>query len=75
MIDFDFDEKTRSNHLNLERLANKLQGRWEDFEDGIIKECYVIHNGKVARITENQVFKDEKKSRQTLLDSFIRMGL
>ena len=75
VIDFDFDEKTKSNPLNLERLANKLQGRWEDFEDRIIKECYVIHNGKVARITENQVFKDEKKSRQTLLDSFIRMGL
>jgi hypothetical protein len=75
VIDFDDSPKTKGAPLNLERLANKLQGRWEDFDEGIIKECYVIHNGKVARITENQVFKDEKKSRQTLLDSFIRMGL
>lgn len=75
VIDFDFDEKTRSNPLNLERLANKLQGRWEDFEDGIIKECYVIHNGKVARITKEYVFNNKIKSRNKILETLGTLGL
>lgn len=74
VIDCDDNDDFRKN-VNIERLGNKIQGRWEDFEEGIIKECYVIHNGKVAKITQFQVFKDEKKSRQTLLDLFIRIGL
>lgn len=74
VIDCDYSTELQEN-FNLERLANKLQGRWEDFEEGIIKECYVIHNGKVARLTKNQVFKDEKKSRRSVLGLLINAGL
>ena len=74
VIDCDDNDDFRKN-VNIERLGNKIQGRWEDFEEGIISECYVIHNDKVARITKTQVFNDERKSKRAILGLLTQAGL
>jgi len=54
IIDFNkyFDT---SKPININATYRKLKGRYRDFENNIIKECYVVYGNKAIRITINNL--------------------
>jgi len=46
--------------LRDEKLAKEIYFRYSDFKNGIIKECYVIYNGKSV-VIDSECFADNKK--------------
>jgi hypothetical protein len=47
----DLDMNMKNSKFSFKQLASKIKWRQNDFELGIIEECYVIFNGKAARIS------------------------
>lgn len=52
------DLDARLNRLNVRRLANHISWRHDDFEKGIIKECYVVFNKKAILVTVENIAKE-----------------
>lgn len=55
------DLDARLKRLNVRRLVTHIAWRKADFQNGIIKECYVVFNGKAILITETQMEKENIK--------------
>ena len=51
--------------LNSNRLATHLNCRKADFNEGIIKECYVVFNNKAIKLEKEEI-NDKQKIINTL---------
>lgn len=52
------DLDARFKKLNINKLATHLNWRHSDFEQGIIRQCYVIFNGKAVMIDKTTIEKE-----------------
>ncbi|MCQ2250617.1 MAG: minor capsid protein [Bacteroidales bacterium] len=50
VVVIDFDRYKKGQWVDYNLVARNIKRRHQDFEGGIIMECYVVHNGNVARI-------------------------
>ena len=62
IIVIDLDMRMKEKKLQTIKLSSKLYNRHFDFEEGIIKECYVIYHGKAVRIDAKQFIPDNKET-------------
>ena len=58
MVVIDLDMHMKDKKLPVSELAKYINWRSTDFEEGTIKECYVIHQGKAVKITADDKGKD-----------------
>lgn len=52
IVVIDFDKHLYGEKVSRKDIAKRISWRHDDFEDGTIKECYIIHNGKAIRVTK-----------------------
>lgn len=57
VIDLDMNMKDKVLHVGA--LTKFINWRKADFEQGTIKECYIIYNGKAVVIKSNDISKDK----------------
>lgn len=50
IVVIDLDKNMKEKLLDVESLARHMDWRKNDFQSGIIKECYVLYHGKAVRI-------------------------
>ena len=69
----DLDMKMRDQIMRTERLAKEIYNRHRDFQEGKIKECYVVYHDRAVKITiDDFVFRsknDSKDKIQSRLDT------
>lgn len=58
VVIIDLDMHMKDKKLPVSELAKYINWRSTDFEEGTIKECYVIHQGKAVKITADEKGKD-----------------
>lgn len=58
VVVIDLDMHMKDKKLPVSELAKYINWRSTDFEEGTIKECYVIHQGKAVKITADEKGKD-----------------
>lgn len=58
VVVIDLDMHMKDKKLPVSELAKYINWRSTDFEEGTIKECYVIHQGKAVKITADDKGKD-----------------
>lgn len=56
----DLDMNMKGEPLRDKKLAKEMYFRHSDFENGIIKECYIIYNGKSV-VVNSGCFTDKGK--------------
>lgn len=54
--------------LRIRKLSSGINNRHADFEEGKIKECYVIFKGKAVRIGADVFFEKQKIAREQICD-------
>ncbi len=59
--------RMKNRTLQTIKLSGKLYNRHFDFEEGIIKECYVIYHGKAVCIDGAQFIPDDKEASLELM--------
>lgn len=52
VVIIDFDKNFRERPIYYPEISKRIDWRKVDFETGVIKECYIVHNGKAIRITK-----------------------
>lgn len=57
----DLDMRMKGKMLQTIKLSGKIYNRHLDFEEGIIKECYVIYHGNAVGINAAQFIQNEKE--------------
>ena len=64
IVVLDFDMHMTENPLKTRKIVSGIYGRHEDYTNGLIKECYVVHKSK-AVVVKSYVFsvsdRDEVK--------------
>lgn len=63
----DLDMRMKGRKLQTIKLSSKLYNRHFDFQEGIIKECYVIYHGKAVCIDAAKFIPDDKKASLELI--------
>jgi SPP1 gp7 family putative phage head morphogenesis protein len=58
VVVIDLDMHMKDKKLPVSELAKYINWHSTDFEEGTIKECYVIHQGKAVKITADEKGKD-----------------
>ena len=60
---FDLDQHMGKYPVSSHKIANKIQGREDDFKTGRIIRCYIVYNGNAKIITRDDFsFGDKKKT-------------
>ena len=67
IVVIDLDMRMKNRTLQTIKLSGKLYNRHFDFEEGIIKECYVIYHGKAVCIDGAQFIPDDKEASLELI--------
>lgn len=65
VIDLDM-HPDKITELKTNKLSSAINNRHYDFENDIIKECYVIFNGKAVRIDKFAFLNDPSKTRDNI---------
>lgn len=58
VVVIDLDMNMKNKHFRTADIAKYINWRRNDFDKGIIKECYVIYNGKAVKITKDNIDND-----------------
>lgn len=67
IVVIDLDMRMKNRTLQTIKLSGKLYNRHFDFEEGIIKECYVLYHGKAVCIDGAQFIPDDKEASLELI--------
>lgn len=52
IVVIDFDKHFSGKPIYYPEISKRISWREKDFTDGVIKECYIIHNNKAVKITK-----------------------
>lgn len=63
----DLDMRMAGKSLQTIKLSSKLYNRRFDFEEGIVKECYVIYHGKAVCLDGTKFITDDKEASLELI--------
>lgn len=70
VVIIDFDENFAGKNIYYPEISKRIDWRKSDFNEGIIRECYIVHNGKVIRIT-----KDNCSDREWIEEALKKSGM
>ncbi len=59
VVIIDFDKHLLGKEVNRIDVARRIGWRRGDFDSGVIKECYIVHNGRAIKITKKNFDKRE----------------
>jgi hypothetical protein len=59
IVIIDFDKHFAGRPIYYPEIARRIGWRHNDFEMDVIKECYIVHNGKAIRITKKNCTNKE----------------
>ena len=67
----DFDMHMSESILKTKKIVSGLWGRHEDFMDGSLDECYVVHNNKAVVVMADAFANPEKEVIKQLISETI----
>ena len=67
----DFDMHMSESILKTKKIVSGLWGRHEDFMDGSLDECYVVHNNKAVVVMADAFTKQKKEVIKQLISETI----
>lgn len=71
VVVLDFDMHMSESILKTKKIVSGLFGRHEDFCQGTLDECYVVHNSKVVVIKSETFAAPDKESIKQLISGVI----
>ena len=67
----DFDMHMANSILKTKKIASGIYGRHEDFANGIINECYVVHNNNAVVVKSDVFSVSDKDTVKQLIEDVI----
>ena len=71
VVVLDFDMHMSESILKTKKIVSGLFGRHEDFSQGTLDECYVVHNSKAVVIKSEAFAAPDKESIKQLISDVI----
>ena len=71
VVVLDFDMHMSESILKTKKIAAGLFGRHEDFSQGMLDECYVVHNSKAVVVKSDAFAAPDKESIKQMINSVI----
>lgn len=71
MVVLDFDMHLSESVLKTKKIASGLLGRHEDFTQGSLDECYVVHNSKAVVVKSEAFEAPDKESIKQIIQGVI----
>lgn len=72
VVVLDFDMHMSESILKTKKIASGLFGRHEDFSQGTLDECYVVHNNKAVVIKSEAFAVPDKETIKQLINDVIK---
>ena len=67
----DFDMHMSESILKTKKIVSGLFGRHEDFSEGSLEECYVVHNSKAVVVKADAFAAPDKETIKQLINDVI----
>ena len=67
----DFDMHMSESILKTKKIVSGLWGRHEDFTDGSLDECYIVHNSKAVVVKSDAFAATDKEAIKQLISDVI----
>ena len=71
VVVLDFDMHMSESILKTKKIVSGLFGRHEDFSQGMLDECYVVHNSKAVVLKSDAFASADKQTVKTLINDVI----
>ena len=71
VVVLDFDMHMSESILKTRKIVSGLLGRHEDFSDGILDECYVVHSNKAVVVSSAEFSSSDKETIKILISEII----
>ena len=71
VVVLDFDMHMSESILKTKKIVSGLFGRHEDFSQGNLEECYVVHNSKAVVIKSDDFSAPDKETIKQLINDVI----
>ena len=71
VVVLDFDMHMSESILKTKKIVSGLFGRHEDFSQGNLEECYVVHNSKAVVINSDDFSAPDKETIKQLINDVI----
>ena len=71
VVVLDFDMHMSESILKTKKIVAGLFGRHEDFSQGMLDECYVVHNSKAVVVKSDTFASADKETVKALINDVI----
>ena len=71
VVVLDFDMHMSESILKTKKIVSGLFGRHEDFSEGSLEECYVVHNSKAVVVNADAFAAPDKETIKQLINDVI----
>lgn len=71
VVVLDFDMHMSDCILKTKKIVSGIFGRHEDFRQGNLDECYLVHKGKAVVVTSNAFVDFDKESVKQIINNMI----
>jgi hypothetical protein len=71
VVVLDFDMHMSESILKTKKIVSGLFGRHEDFSEGSLEECYVVHNSKAVVVKADAFSAPDKETIKQLINDVI----
>ena len=71
VVVLDFDMHMSESILKTKKIVSGLFGRHEDFSEGSLEECYVVHNSKAVVVNADAFSAPDKETIKQLIKDVI----
>lgn len=71
VVILDFDMHMSDCILKTKKIVSGIFGRHEDFRQGNLDECYLVHKGKAVVVTSNAFVDFDKESVKQIINNMI----
>ena len=71
VVVLDFDMHMSESILKTRKIVSGLLGRHEDFSDGLLDECYVVHNSKAVVVSSANFSSPDKAAIKQIISEII----
>lgn len=71
VVVLDFDMHMSESILKTRKIVSGLLGRHEDFSDGLLDECYVVHNRKAVVVNSANFSSPDKTAIKQIISEII----
>ncbi len=71
VVVLDFDMHMSESILKTKKIVSGLFGRHEDFSQGTLEECYVVHNSKAVVVKSDAFAAPDKETIKQIINDVI----